>query len=211
MDGVAGVSTPVDNKACPGEGIALLLIDVQEGLKEASWGKRNNPDAEQTIARLLAGWRAAHLPVIHVQHRSLEPDSPLRRDQPGFRFAAAAEPVAGEPVFEKTVNSAFIGTGLGMYLQEQGIGELVVAGLTTDHCVSTTVRMAGNLGFRVWLVADGTATFERMAPDGSRLTAEDMHRAHLESLDGEFCQVVDADTALELAELLPRDAVEASQ
>lgn len=205
------MSTPGKRNAGPGEVAALLLIDVQQGLKEVSWGKRNNPDAEQTIARLLAGWRAARRPVIHVQHRSLEPDSPLRGDRPGFRFAAVAEPVAGEPVFEKTVNSGFIGTGLEAYLAEQGIGELVVAGLTTDHCVSTTVRMAGNLGFRVWLVADGTATFERTAPDGSRLSAEDMHRAHLASLDGEFCQVVNADTALECAEPPPKDAVEASQ
>lgn len=205
------MSAPGKIKDGPGAGAALLLIDVQQGLKEASWGKRNNPDAEQTIARLLAGWRAGGRPVIHVQHRSLEPDSPLRGDRPGFRFAAVAEPDAGEPVFEKTVNSAFIGTGLEPYLADQGIGELVVAGLTTDHCVSTTVRMAGNLGFRVWLVADGTATFERTAPDGSRLSAEDMHRAHLASLDGEFCQVVNADTALEVAEPLPRDAVESSQ
>lgn len=205
------MSTLGKGNAGPGEGAALLLIDVQQGLKEVSWGKRNNLDAEQTIARLLAGWRAARRPIIHVQHRSVEPDSPLRGDQPGFRFAAAAEPDAGEPVFEKTVNSAFIGTGLEEYLEEQGIRELVVAGLTTDHCVSTTVRMAGNLGFRVWLVADGTATFERTAPDGTRLSAEDMHRAHLASLDGEFCQVVNADTALERAEPLPRDAVEASR
>ena len=195
----------------PGEDAALLLIDVQQGLKEVPWGKRNNPDAEQTIARLLAGWRAANRPIIHVQHRSVEPDSPLRGDQPGFRFAAAAEPGAGEPVFGKSVNSAFIGTGLEEYLQEQGICELVIAGLTTDHCVSTTVRMAGNLGFRVWLVADGTATFERTAPDGTRLSADDMHRAHLASLDGEFCQVVNADTALGRAEPLPRDAVETSR
>lgn len=205
------MSTSGKGNAGPGEGAALLLIDVQQGLKEASWGKRNNPDAEQTIARLLAGWRASRRPIIHVQHRSVEPDSPLRGDQPGFCFAAAAEPDAGEPVFEKTVNSAFIGTGLEGYLEEQGIGELVVAGLTTDHCVSTTVRMAGNLGFRVWLVADGTATFERTAPDGTRLSAEDMHRAHLASLDREFCKVVNADTALERAEPLPRDTVEASR
>jgi len=205
------VSTPGPGNAGPGEGAALLLVDVQEGLAEATWGKRNNPGAEQTIGRLLAAWRAAGLPVIHVQHRSFEPDSPLRGDRPGFRFMTVAEPDAGEPVFEKTVNSAFIGTGLEAYLAEQGIGELVVAGLTTDHCVSTTVRMAGNLGFRVWLVADATATFERMAPDGSRLSADDMHRAHLASLDGEFCRVIAADSVLARAEPLPGDAVEASQ
>ncbi len=202
---------PGQGKAGPGKGVALLLIDVQEGLAEPSWGKRNNPCAEQTIGRLLAGWRARGRPVIHVQHRSTEPDSPLRADRPGFRFMAVAEPASGEPVFEKTVNSAFIGTGLEAYLKEQEIGELVVAGLTTDHCVSTTVRMAGNLGFRVWLVADGTATFERTAPDGSRLSADEMHRAHLASLHGEFCQVVNADIVLGPAEPQPRDAVETSQ
>ena len=90
----------------------------------------------------------------------------------------------------KTVNSAFIGTELETYLRTQGIDQLVMTGLTTDHCVSTSVRMAGNLGFQVWLVGDGTATFPRQGTNGERHSAEQMHQVHLASLDGEFCTVI---------------------
>ncbi|MBA3316483.1 MAG: cysteine hydrolase [Gemmatimonadales bacterium] len=171
---------------------ALLLIDVQQGLDHPRWGARNNPAAEQRIAELLAAWRATGRPVIHVQHLSLEPRSPLRQDAPGHAFKIEALPVAGEPVFRKHVNSAFIGTDLEAHLRANGIATLVVAGLTTDHCVSTTIRMAGNLGFTVTVVEDATATFERRGPDGIHYSAELMHRAALASLHGEFATVSSA-------------------
>ena len=126
---------------------ALLLIDVQQAFDSPSWGRRNNPDAEAAVARLLAAWRAAGWPVLHVQHLSALPASTLRPGQPGVAFKPEALPLGGEPVFQKEVNSAFIGTGLEAHLREHGIPALVVAGLTTNHCVSTTTRMAGNLGF----------------------------------------------------------------
>ena len=168
---------------------ALLLIDVQQGLDHPRWGERNNPDAERNIATLLATWRAQHRPVIHVQHMSLEPDSPLRPDRPGNAFNPEAAPQPGEPVFQKTVNSAFIGTPLEAHLRAHGIDTVVLVGLTTDHCVSTTARMAGNLGFAAIVVSDGTATFERTGPDGEYHSAEAMHRHELASLHREFATV----------------------
>lgn len=168
---------------------ALLLIDVQRGLDEPRWGARNNPGAEQRIADLLAAWRKAAWPVLHVQHMSTEPESPLRPGLPGNAFKPEAMPLAGEPVFQKNVNSAFIGTTLETYLRAAQISRLVVAGLTTDHCVSTTVRMAGNLGFDVVLVEDATATHDRSGPDGVVYPADQVHRIALASLHGEFARV----------------------
>jgi nicotinamidase-related amidase len=168
---------------------ALLLIDVQRGLDEPYWGARNNPAFEARVAELLAGWRAAGWPVLHVQHMSTVPGSPLRPGLPGHAFKPEAEPRQGEPVFRKRVNSAFIGTGLEAHLRREGIARLVVAGLTTDHCVSSSVRMAANLGFAVDLVGDATATHERTGPDGTHHTAEEMHRLALASLHGEFARV----------------------
>ena len=168
---------------------ALLVIDVQKGLDDPSWGKRNNPQAESNIALLLSHWRKHDLPIIHIRHCSVTPGSPLRPELPGNVFKGEAQPLPGEKQFSKSVNSAFIGTGLEQYLHEQDLSSLVIVGLTTDHCVSTSVRMAGNLGFDVTLVSDATATFDRQGYDGTWYSADDIHKVNLVSLDGEFCRV----------------------
>ncbi|MBX9695006.1 MAG: cysteine hydrolase, partial [Cyanobacteria bacterium] len=146
--------------------LVLLVIDVQKGFDSPYWGTRNNPQAEANISTLLQIWRDSHRPVIHVRHMSTEPDSPLRPGQPGNDFKLEAQPARGERVEEKNVNSAFIGTGLEEFLRQNGFDTIVICGLTTDHCISTTTRMAGNLGFKTYVVADATATFDRTGFDG---------------------------------------------
>jgi nicotinamidase-related amidase len=171
---------------------ALILVDVQNGFDDPRFGSRNNPDAEANIAALLTAWRASGRPVIHVKHKSTLPGSPLRPGQAGNDIKPQAAPRGSEPVIGKTVNSAFIGTDLEARLRAAGIDSVVIVGLTTDHCVSTTTRMAGNLGFQTLLVADATATFDRAGPDGIVYPAETIYRVELASLHGEFATVVDS-------------------
>jgi nicotinamidase-related amidase len=168
---------------------ALLVIDVQQGLASPALGQRNNPQAESNMAALLAAWRQRGWPVLHVRHCSTEPDSPLRPELPGNAFKPEVQPLATEPVFDKTVNSAFVGTGLDAHLRERGIDRLVIVGLTTDHCVSASTRMASDLGFDVTLASDATAAFERQGFDGRHYSGDEIHRVNLVSLDGEFCRV----------------------
>jgi nicotinamidase-related amidase len=179
---------------------ALILIDVQKGLDEPRFGKRNNPRAETNMAKLLQHWRNAKLPVFHVRHFSTEEHSPLRPELPGAAIKEFALPEAGEKLFSKNVNSAFIGTELEAELRARGIKQIVLCGLTTDHCVSTSARMGANLGFEVILVSDATATFERTGPDGKHWTADEMHSCELASLHGEFATVLDTAGALAAAQ-----------
>jgi len=180
------------------ESTALILIDIQKAFNDLNYwgGKRNNPNAEENASRLLEHWRSRKLPVFHIKHNSTSPKSPLAPGQPGNEIKEIVRPLNGEPVIGKEVNSAFIGTDLKERLDKQGIRSLVIVGLTTDHCVSTTTRMAGNLGFKTIVVADATATFDRKGPFGQIFPASVMHDTTLASLHEEFATVLDTDHVL---------------
>lgn len=172
----------------------LLLIDIQTGFDAPEMGARNNPDAEAAAGRLLAAWRERGWPVFHVRHLSLEPGSPLTAARGGIDFKPEVAPLPGESVIEKSVNSAFIGTDLEARLRDAGVTEIAICGLTTPHCVSTTARMAANLGFGVTVVHDACAAFAWNAdmgwlPGAAALDAETAHRTALAHLHGEFARV----------------------
>jgi nicotinamidase-related amidase len=178
------------NPSLPPPDSVLLLIDLQKAIEHPSWGVRNNPSAEAQIARLLGHWRARSRPVWHVRHDSTEPGSHYRPGQPGNAFKAEFVPLAGEPVIAKRTNSAFIGTDLESRLRAGGHRSLVVVGVITNNSVEATVRMAGNLGFATYLVADGCFTFGAKDWNGTPRSAEEVHAMSLANLDGEYCSVV---------------------
>ncbi|KPM33120.1 Isochorismatase [Croceitalea dokdonensis DOKDO 023] len=171
---------------------ALLMVDVQKGFEnEIYWGgNRNNKNAEENCGFLLKLWRDYNLPIFHIKHASKNPNSPLHPTKPGFAFHSSIEPLDKEPIIVKDVNSAFIGTDLEKTLGNNNIGSLVVVGLTTNHCISTTVRMAGNLGFETFVISDATATFDRVGVDGQKYSAEVIHQTTLASLHQEFATVL---------------------
>ncbi|MEQ8582524.1 MAG: cysteine hydrolase family protein [Marinoscillum sp.] len=180
-------------------GPALILIDIQSAFDDlAYWGgERNHPEAEQRASELLNLWRAQRFPIFHIKHCSTTPGSPLHPSHPGNAIHPLVAPLPGETVIEKNVNSAFIGTDLKAQLDQAHITELVIAGLTTDHCVSTTTRMAGNLGFETSLVDDATATFCKQGKDGQLFSAQLIHDTAIASLSGEFAQIVTTRDLLE--------------
>jgi nicotinamidase-related amidase len=181
----------------PRPGAVLLLIDLQRAIDHPSWGTRNNPSAEAQIGRLLAHWRGLRWPVWHVRHDSADPNSHYRPGQPGNDFKSEVAPIAGELIIVKRTNSAFIGTDLEQRLRAGGHDALVVVGVITNNSVEATVRMAGNLGFATYLVADGCFTFARKDWNGTPRTAEEIHAMSLANMHSEYCTVINTDELLD--------------
>ncbi|MFC0189320.1 cysteine hydrolase family protein [Fictibacillus aquaticus] len=175
---------------------ALLIIDVQQGFEDASWGARNNLNAEDNMLKLLKEYRSNGLEIIHIQHASTSPDGSFYPEKQGYSLKKGFEPLENEAHFVKTVNSAFIGTALHEHLQHHQITHLTVIGLTTCHCVSTSVRMAANLGYKVDLVHDATAAFAMVSHTGRSYTAEEVHETALLHLNKEFASIVSTEDVI---------------
>jgi nicotinamidase-related amidase len=185
------------NQSAPSR-TALIVIDVQRAfdLWEAAGKRRNNPRAIDRIVELLAAFRASGAPILHIRHQGTHPNSSFLAESAGYPVKDEAREIQGEPVLVKRVNSAFIGTDLEHRLRSAKIETLVICGATTNHCVETTTRMAGNLGFDPWLVRDATWTFDRVGPDRDEHSAEEIHAMTLANLNDEFARIVFAAEAI---------------
>jgi nicotinamidase-related amidase len=180
---------------------ALILIDVQTAFNDVAYwgGSRNNPEAEQNIAGLLKHWREKGLPLFHVKHNSTQPGSLLALTNPGNAFMDVAMPLDGEFIISKNVNSAFIGTDLKQLLDEQGVKTVVIAGFITEHCVSTTTRMAANFGYNTYVIADATVSFNKVGVNGESFSAKMVHDVSLATLKDEFATIITTEEAKRLA------------
>jgi nicotinamidase-related amidase len=177
---------------------ALIVVDVQRAFDEweAAGKRRNNPGAVARISDLLDAFRYRHAPIFHIRHQGTQPNSSFLPHRTGYAVKDEARELPGELVIVKRVNSAFIGTDLEARLRAAEIKTLVICGATTNHCVETTTRMAGNLGFDTRLVRDATWTFDRVGSDGDTHTAEEIHAMTLSNLNGEFARIMTADEVL---------------
>lgn len=178
---------------------ALLVIDLQQEFarRTAAGMARSNPGAEARVADLIAGFRGAGLPVIHVHHDDPNPASGFRQDKPTGRVMPCAAPRADEPVFVKRGSSAFIGTGLEDHLRKAGIADLVVIGAAVNFCVASTVRQAANLGFNVTLVSDAVFGFGVTGPDGRAHDPDTVLSVTLGTLGAGFARLAASDQVLD--------------
>ena len=169
---------------------ALVLVDVQRGFDDPAWGRRDNPLADANIQALLAVWTRRGAPVVLVRHDSADPASPLAAGTAGNELKPYLD-VEPALLVCKTVNSAFLGEpDLDAWLRSAGVRTVVIAGITTNHCCETTARFAGNLGYETLFAIEATHTFDRRAPDGTLVPAEELSRMTSLNLHGEFATVV---------------------
>ncbi|HVL94513.1 MAG TPA: cysteine hydrolase family protein [Solirubrobacteraceae bacterium] len=167
---------------------ALIVVDVQRGFEDPAWGRRNNPAAEDNVARLIEAWRRRGEPIVFVRHDSRTPGSPLAPGTPGNAFH---EVVSGEPdlLVTKTVHSSFHGTpDLDAWLRLHHVGGVVVCGIQTNMCCETTARVADDLGYDMTFALDATYTF-----DLPGISADELARATAATLAADFGTVAKTD------------------
>ncbi|MFD1171118.1 cysteine hydrolase family protein [Oceanobacillus picturae] len=169
---------------------ALIIVDVQKAFNDEKWGERNNHNAEENISKILKLWREKDWKVIYIQHMSDDPTSVFHPNNEGYAIKEIVEPESNDLIITKKVNSSFIGTDLEAFLKTNKFTTVVITGLTTPHCVSTTTRMSGNLGFNTYLVSDATASFGIQDQNGKYYDAESIHDITLATLHDEFATIL---------------------
>ena len=190
----------MENKNLIRKNPALILVDVQKAFLEKDYPgiNRNNHDAEFICGNILSKWRELKLPIVHVRHSSTNSDSKLHKSKPGFEFNDYVKPLDNEVVLTKKVNSAFIGTKLDNILYNMNIKTLVFVGMTTNHCISSTVRMSGNLGFETYLISDSTACYDTMGMDGKMIDCNIIYESSIANLSKEFATIINSNKLFSL-------------
>jgi len=179
----------------------LLPIDMQRGFDEPGWPRRWNHRVDANGLALIEHWRAARRPIIHVRHDSIEPNSTLRPGLPGNAFRPGFGPQDDEPLVTKSVNSAFIGTDLDLQLKRLGASHVVAFGISTDMCVSTTIRTGANTGWDMILVPDACDCFDLPDGNGGTIPAEQVQAVHVATLGFGFCRVMPTEELIETLSL----------
>jgi len=177
---------------------ALVIIDVQDAMDSPKFAGRNNQNLVPRLQGVIERWRKLGWPVYFVADDDANPDSPYHPGQPGNDFKAELTPIDGEQVVRKTTGSAFLGTDLEQRLKRAGHQTLVVGGFQTNKCVEAMVRVARDLGFSVYVLADGTATVGQSDRRGRWWQAEDVHNLALANMESDTTHVID------VAELLTK-------
>lgn len=169
----------------------LVAVDMQQAFDLPGRPRRWNVELDRNGLALLGGWRARDLSIIHVRNDSDDPASCFHPDHPGNALRSGFEPAPGETLIAKSVNSAFIDTDLDFRLRQLGAGEVVVFGMRTDMCVSSTARSGANLGWPMIVVGDACDCRDLADPfDEGIIRAEEVHRVHLATLADEFARLV---------------------
>jgi len=178
---------------------ALVLIDCQNEYVSGVLALPGVAAALRESAKVLARARAAGTPIIHVVHHGRPGGGVFDPEGPSSKIAPQVAAAGGEAQVIKALPNAFAGTNLDEILKATGKKELILVGFMTHMCISATARVATDLGYRVTIVADATATRDLPGPVGDGVVkADELKRAELAALADRFSII--ANTAEDLGE-----------
>ncbi|MGI9570004.1 MAG: cysteine hydrolase family protein, partial [Desulfobulbia bacterium] len=197
----------------PADETALLSIDVQntymmpsdDPVERARWEsfyQRMREIVIPSTAKLQNSFRQHGMDVLHAriacllengEDRSLSQKKPgwnyllLPKDREDAQIVAELAPREGEIEVTKTTDSALTGTNLRLVLHNMGIKNVVLTGIFTDQCISSTVRSLADESFNVILVEDCCAA-----------GTDELHRKELEILNMIYCHVISSGELMDL-------------
>ena len=178
---------------------ALLMIDVQESFPQRPYWSQTGADVFlKHVNALIDGAQARGIPIVRVFHT----DGPERADNAFSKASGLVRPLEGLAGFEAALtvekhrHSALVGTNLGIWLTQQGIRRVIVAGIRTEQCCETTTRHASDEGWEVDYVGDATLTFDMKTPAGTPLTAAQIRERTETVLVDRFATLATVDQAL---------------
>jgi nicotinamidase-related amidase len=177
----------------------LIVIDAQESFRHRPYSTETGIAAYLAAQNaLIAGCEERAIPIVRVLHT----DGPAQADNPFALESGHVVPLRGlreftpAASFLKRRHSALVGTGLDVWLTEQGIGRLIISGIRTEQCCETSTRHASDLGWSVDFVTDATHTYAMLQPDGEPLSAADLKARTATVLSGRFATLCTVEQAL---------------
>jgi nicotinamidase-related amidase len=180
----------------------LIVIDAQESFRHRPYFTQRDLGAYAAAQNaLIEGCAAAGIPIVRIFHVDgpAEAGNPFALESGHVRALSELVPFEPAATYIKHRHSALVGTGLDVWLTQQGIGRLIVSGIRTEQCCETTTRHASDLGWAVDFVTEATLTFDMAQPDGRPLSAAEIRARTATVLECRFAKVCTVAQALERA------------
>jgi nicotinamidase-related amidase len=175
-------------------GTALLVIDVQESFRQRPyWRTDDLPTFTSRLQALIDGAKAKGIPVVQIFHVDDDPHFSLKS---GYVRTLDEVSLDADAVFHKPRHSALIGSGLDVWLVENGIRKVIVSGIRTEQCCETTTRHASDLGYEVDYVTEATLTFPMTHASGTVFSVDDIKKRSELVLSGRFARIATVEEAL---------------
>jgi len=176
---------------------ALLIVDIQNDyFPGGKMELEGSVAAGKKAGTLLSGFRAQQLPIIHIQHVSVQPGATFfLPNTPGVEINENVTPLAAEIVFQKNFANSFRQTPLLDCLKQNNVEQLVIAGMMTHMCIDATTRAAFDYGFRCRLAHDACAT-RALTFGGKLVPAEFVHNSFVSALHGIYANALTTDELL---------------
>jgi len=169
----------------------VIVVDAQKEYTEGVLPLAGIDQSIDALARFLARARQAKVPIIHVKQIG-RPGGPICDPQgPFIEIIDKVRPIAGEPIVEKRLPSAFTQTTLDAELARIGRRDLIIVGYMTHMCLNSTTRAATEAGYRCTVVSELTATRDLPDGKGGVIPAETVKAVHLAGLADRFATIVE--------------------